>query len=114
DQARRGLRDADLVQLHGQARHVPVRRQHLPAQLVQAPGGLRPAAAGQAGGAVMSKMTKREHAVLDALMKYGAATPAELGQRSGTSPEGAARTAASLVRKGLVNRYKPGGRVRYE
>jgi DNA-binding MarR family transcriptional regulator len=62
----------------------------------------------------MSKVTHRENTALYALMKFGAQSPAELARRCATSPEGVSRTAASLVRKGLVNRYKLSGKVRYE
>lgn len=58
-------------------------------------------------------MTAQQLEALAILREHPPLTPAELAELLGTSPEGAAKTASSLVRRGLVRRTREGG-VRYE
>lgn len=62
----------------------------------------------------MATMTTQQRAALDVLRAEDRGYDAdELARRLDTSPEGAARTAASLVRRGLVGRFRGGvGRQR--
>lgn len=59
------------------------------------------------------KLTKQQLAAVDAL-RQGPKAPPELAVALDTTPEGAAATASSLVRKGLVARQRERGHVRYE
>lgn len=66
-----------------------------------------------------SVLTERQRRVLDVLRSQPNAgfDLASLSERVGTSPEGAARTASSLVRRGLVVRFVGGvgpQRVHYQ
>lgn len=58
-------------------------------------------------------LTKQQRAVLAAIPRWEVCSPVQLAERIGTSKEGAATTASSLVRKGLLHRVTYGGHVRY-
>lgn len=67
-------------------------------------------------GTTTAPLTKRQRACLDLLravkLDLGLNPPA-LGQLLGTSSQGAAATASSLVARGLVERYEAQGHVFY-
>jgi DNA-binding MarR family transcriptional regulator len=56
--------------------------------------------------------TKQRQAIAH-LQEHPHLTPAELGELLGTSPEGAAATASSLVRRGVAVRVRFANRVAY-
>ena len=62
----------------------------------------------------MSRLTPAQRRALVALADGGEHSPARLGTAIGTGAHGAARTAASLVRKGHALRLRDRGRVIYK
>ena len=62
-------------------------------------------------------LTEHERALIDAIhteVRYGhGATCPQLAARTGQTPQGVTRVAASAVRKGLINRWVAKGTVYY-
>ena len=60
----------------------------------------------------MKPLTPKQQAMLDLLAK-GPLSVTRLAQATGQTPQGAVRTAASLVRRNVVRREKYAGHVMY-
>lgn len=61
----------------------------------------------------MNGLSEKQALALEVLRYRGALRPSELGEALGTSAQGAAMTAASLVRRGLVVRDTQSLPLRY-
>lgn len=62
----------------------------------------------------MSNLTRQQRGALVYIQLYGPLSSPNLALRLETTAQGAAATASSLVRRGLAERIKVGGRVHYQ